>query len=81
MRTQKGRELVELAVKRGVLEIREAPADSLQELKKVAAEKKKTALKNIVRKSGSAKNLLYLDRRDAVVQTFLTNKTSDKKSR
>jgi coenzyme F420 hydrogenase subunit beta len=81
VRTQKGRELVELAVKRGVLEIREAPADSLKELKKAAAEKKKTALKNIVRKSGSAKNLLYLDRRDAVVQTFLTNKTSDKKSR
>jgi hypothetical protein len=50
-------------------------------LKKAATEKKKTALKNIVRKSGSAKNLLYLDRCDAAVQTFLTNKTSDKKSR
>lgn len=81
VRTEKGRELIELAVKRGVLEIREAPVESLRELKKAAAEKKKTALKNIVRKSGSAKNLLYLDRRDAAVQTFLTNKTSDKKSR
>jgi coenzyme F420 hydrogenase subunit beta len=37
VRTQKGRELVELAVKRGVLKIREAPAESLQELKKAAA--------------------------------------------
>ncbi len=72
VRTQKGRELIELAVKRGVLEIREAPAESLQELKKAAMEKKKTALKNIIRKSGSAKNLLYLNRRDAVVQVILT---------
>ena len=71
VRTQKGRYLIELAVKRGVLEIREAPAESLQELKKAAAEKKKAALKNIMRKSGSAKNLLYLDRRDAVVQAIL----------
>ena len=81
VRTAKGKELVELAIKRGVLEIREAPKESLQELKKAAVEKKKTALRNIIRKSGSAKNLLYLDRRDAVVQEFLKNKASDKKSR
>jgi coenzyme F420 hydrogenase subunit beta len=81
VRTVKGKELVELAIKRGVLEIREAPKESLQELKKAAVEKKKTALRNIIRKSGSAKNLLYLDRRDAVVQEFLKNKASDKKSR
>ena len=79
VRTKKGRELIELAVKRGVLEIREAPAESLQELKKAAMEKKNTALRNIIRKSGSAKNLLYLDRRDAVVQKFLTKKVFNKK--
>jgi coenzyme F420 hydrogenase subunit beta len=72
VRTQKGKALIELAVKSGVLEIREAPAESLRELKKTATEKKKTALKNIMRKSGSAKNLLYLDCRDAVVQALLT---------
>lgn len=72
VRTQKGRELIELAIKRGVLEIREAPQESLQELKDAAVEKKKAALKNIVRKSGSAKDLLYLDSRDAVVQAILT---------
>lgn len=81
VRTEKGRELFDLAVKQSVLKIREVPAESLQELKKAAVEKKKTALKNIIRKSGSAKNLLYLDRHDAVVQKFLANKTSDKKSR
>lgn len=73
-RTQKGQALIERAVKRGGLEIREAPAESLKELKDAAVEKKKTALKNIMRKSGSAKNLLYLDCRDAMVQAILKNR-------
>ncbi len=81
MRTQKGKALIELAVKHGVLEIREAPEESLRELKKAATEKKKTALKNIIRKSGSAKNLLYLNRRDVVVQKFLTKAVTNKKNR
>jgi coenzyme F420 hydrogenase subunit beta len=71
VRTQKGRELVDLAVKRGVLEIKEAPVKSLRQLKVAAMDKKKNALKNIVRKSGSAKNLLYLDSRDAMVRKIL----------
>ena len=81
VRTAEGKELVELAIKRGVLEIREAPVESLQELKKAAMEKKNTALRNIIRKSGSAKKFLYLDRHDPIVQKFLKNKASDKKSR
>ena len=71
VRTKKGRELVELAVKKGVLEVREAPAESLKELKDAAVKKKKEALKNIIRKSGSVKNLLYLDSRDPVVKKYL----------
>ena len=71
VRTRKGRELVELAVKRGALEVREASAESLQELKDAAVKKKKQALKNIVRKSGSIKNLLYLDGRDPAVKKYL----------
>ena len=58
VRTEKGRELVDLAVKRGVLEIREAPAESLKELKDAAVKKKKEALKNIIQKSGSVKKSL-----------------------
>jgi len=50
-------------------------------LKKAAMEKKKTAVRNIIIKSGSAKNLIYLDRHDPIVQKFLKNKASDKKSR
>jgi coenzyme F420 hydrogenase subunit beta len=71
VRTEKGRELVELAVKRGVLEVRDATTESLKELKNAAANKKKQALKNIIQKSGSAKKLLYLNSRDPVVQKFL----------
>ena len=81
VRTEKGREFVELAVKRGVLEVREAPAESLKELKNASVMKKKEALKNIIQKSGSIKKLLYLDSRDPVVQKYLTKKISNKKNR
>jgi len=71
VRTDKGQALVDLAVQKGVLEIREAPVESLNELKEAAARKKKQALKNIVQKTGSTKNLLYLDSRDPVVKKYL----------
>ena len=79
VRTTGGRELVELAVKRGVLEVREAPAASLQELKDAALNKKNNALKNIIRKSGSVKNLLYLDHLDPAVMKYLTKEVTSKK--
>ena len=81
VRTEKGRELVDLAVKRGVLEIREAPAESLKELKDAAVKKKMEALKNIIQKSGSVKKMLYLDSRDPVVRKFLTKINSKKENR
>ena len=81
VRTAKGKELVELAVKRRVLEIREAPAESLKELKDAAAKKKTEALKNIIRKSGSIKNLLYLDGHDPVVKKYLEVQKSRKKKK
>ena len=81
VRTGKGRNLIELAIKRGVLEVREAPAESLRQLKNAAGEKKKAALQNIIRKSGSAKNLLYLDRHDPVVRMFLAKQVSNKENR
>jgi coenzyme F420 hydrogenase subunit beta len=71
VRTKKGKELVDLAVRKGVLEVREASAESLKEVKDAAVKKKKEALKNIIRKSGSVKNLLYLDGRDPAVKKYL----------
>jgi coenzyme F420 hydrogenase subunit beta len=81
VRTEKGRELVALAVKRGVLEIREAPAENLIELKDAAARKKKEALKNIIRKSGSIKKMLYLDSSDPVVKKYLEVQDKSKKEK
>jgi coenzyme F420 hydrogenase subunit beta len=74
VRSDRGQRLVDLAVARGVLEIREAPAESLKELKNAAAEKKKTALQNIIKKSGSAKNLLYLDSKDPLIKRYVGKK-------
>jgi len=71
VRTAQGMSLIDLAIKHGVLEIQQASAESLKELKMAAARKKKTALKNIIKKSGSAKKLLYLNSRDPLVQKFL----------
>jgi len=79
VRTQKGRELVDLAIKKGVLEVREAPVKSLRELKDAAIKKKKEALKNIIQKSGSVKNLLYLKSDDAVVKKYLEVQKKRKK--
>lgn len=71
VRTNRGKELIDLAVKKGILEVRETSEESLNELKGADADKKKNALKNIIRKSGSVKNLLYLDGRDPVVLKYL----------
>lgn len=81
VRTQKGRELLDLAVLRGVLEIREAQAENLLEFKKAAWQKKMTALKNIISKSGSVKNLLYLDPSDPVIKKLLATRKEKKKIR
>jgi coenzyme F420 hydrogenase subunit beta len=72
VRSQCGRDLIELAREKGMLEFREAPDESLQNLKNAAAEKKRKALKNIVEKSGSVKNLLYLSTDDPVVRKYLS---------
>ena len=71
VRSKSGSDLFELARKKGILEVREAPALALQDLKKAAAEKKRRALKNIVEKSRSVKNLLYLNGDDPVVKKYL----------
>jgi len=79
MRTARGKALVDLAVKKGVLDLREASAENLKELKEAAVVKKKNALQNIIQKSGSVKNLLYLDTHDPAVQKYLTKEVPGKK--
>jgi len=79
VRTVRGQELVNLAVKKGVLEIREAADGNLRELKEAALSKKKNAVKNIIHKSGSVKKLLYLDSRDPVILKYLEVEKKGKK--
>lgn len=70
VRTKQGQELLNLAGKKGVLEFREATGE-LKELKDAAAGKKRAAYRKLIEKSGSDDDLIYLDRRDAVVSAFI----------
>lgn len=60
VRTDAGMELMELAITRGILETRSLPDQNLAHLETAALNKKKTALKNIVEKTGTKKDLLYV---------------------
>jgi len=61
VRSDTGANLVEIAKKKGKLEIQKLPASNLEHLKEAALLKKKRALKEIVKRSGDKNNLLYLD--------------------
>ncbi|MBA4396225.1 MAG: hypothetical protein C0394_02365 [Syntrophus sp. (in: bacteria)] len=67
VRTTNGMKLMQRAKDTGVLEFHDVPAGSLDTLKKAAAVKKKTALNNLVKKSGNDDDLIYLDARDRVL--------------
>ena len=71
VRTRAGQELLEMARSRGLLEFRDMPEGNLERLKKASVNKKRTALKNLVGKSGNPKDLLYLDGQDPVLRTLM----------
>jgi coenzyme F420 hydrogenase subunit beta len=66
VRTAKGQELMEAAQRAGVVEVAEMPRANLKHLKDAALLKKKRALENIVKRTGSKENLLYLQGVDAL---------------
>lgn len=70
VRTATGEALMQLAKDRQVLEFRDVPDGNLEKLKQASVKKKKTALDNLACKSGDREDLLYLDCRDPVFQTF-----------
>lgn len=59
VRTKKGMEVLSGAKGKGFIEIREIPEKNLIHLKEASHNKKKRALKNIIRKTGSVENLLH----------------------
>ena len=72
VRTRTGHELLELARSRRVLEFRDMPEENLARLKKASMNKKRAAVKNLADKSGSPKDLLYLDWNDPVLRTLIS---------
>jgi coenzyme F420 hydrogenase subunit beta len=71
VRTQQGDDLMELARTRGLLEFRDVPEGNLERLKQASQNKKKTAIKNLIKKSRRSNDLLYLDHRDPDICTFM----------
>ncbi len=60
VRTDAGADLIDKAKKKGKLQIEKLPESNLQHLKEAALLKKRRALSEIVKRSGSRDNLLYL---------------------
>ena len=59
-RTRAGAELIDIARKKGVLEVQPIPPENMENLKKAALNKKKKAVSNLISKSGDRNDLLYL---------------------
>jgi coenzyme F420 hydrogenase subunit beta len=60
IRTNTGADLVNLAKANGILETQDLPDQRLAHLKRIAMNRKKTALKNTAEKTGDKKDLLYI---------------------
>lgn len=60
VRTPRGMEIVNGAETKGLIETREIPKENLRRLEKASYNKKEKALKNIIQKTGSVDDLLYL---------------------
>lgn len=71
VRTAAGMDLVTRARDKGALEFRDAPPENLEALKRAAADKKRQALKNLAEKSGSPRDLVYLDADDPVLAALM----------
>jgi len=72
VRTPLGQELLTLAKSRGRLEFRGVPEGNLERLKKASSNKKRMAIKNLIAKSGSPQDLIYLDANDPLWQKIMT---------
>jgi coenzyme F420 hydrogenase subunit beta len=71
IRTDVGVELMERAKAKKTLEVGQLPSQNLAHLKEAALLKKKRALKEIIKKTGDKKKLLYLGISESVVDSLL----------
>ena len=71
IRTEKGKRLVDSAVKKGVLEIAPIPEANLSRLKAAAYNKKKRAIGNIIQRTNSTDDLLYLEGKPEIIRRLI----------
>ena len=66
MRTAKGQELLDETKRAKMIEVSDVPRANLRHLQEAALLKKKRALENIVKRTGSKDDLLYLRGADSL---------------
>ena len=71
VRTPRGMEIVEGAKRKGLVEIREIPKENLARLERASFNKKKRALSNIIQKTKSVDDLLYLKLQAEIAKQLL----------
>jgi len=76
VRTKGGADIIAVAKKKGKLEIKKLPAQSLKHLKEAAMQKKTRAMKEIVNKTGDKNDLLYLGMSKGLKDRLLASETS-----
>lgn len=71
VRSDTGRQLLELARDKKVLEFKQVPQGNLEKLKNASANKKRTCVKNLAQKTGNDKDLIYLDATEPMLKGIL----------
>jgi coenzyme F420 hydrogenase subunit beta len=71
VRSERGAELVRMAVESGVIETAALPEENLRHLEEAALGKRKRALRNIVDRTGSSQDLLYLKLSEEALERLL----------
>ena len=72
IRTERGEELIDSAIKKGVIETAPIPEENLNRLKKAVSNKRKKAIGNIIEMSGSENDLLYLKSKPEIIKRLVT---------
>ncbi|MDX9789120.1 MAG: Coenzyme F420 hydrogenase/dehydrogenase, beta subunit C-terminal domain [Desulfobacterales bacterium] len=71
VRTETGRQLMESARAKGLLEFKAVPTENLEKLKQASLNKKRNCLTHLIEKSGNRQQLTYLNATDPVVRFVL----------
>ncbi|MBW2559519.1 MAG: Coenzyme F420 hydrogenase/dehydrogenase, beta subunit C-terminal domain [Deltaproteobacteria bacterium] len=71
VRTETGVDLIARARAQGILEFHDIPETNLDKLKKASTKKKMSAIENLMARSGSPEDLLYLNSHDPMLKTLI----------